>query len=140
MKNLPTEVIEAQCLLWLKNPVGSDTYNRVVETVKKYPEHFPWETKYNSIDDSVHRAYEDEKELLFNSFFPPTPMDIQPGEGMYAYMQRQNAEVISCNKPVDWDELSRNMQNKQKRDEDFSKAKQKLWIKHYKKFNLKYQE
>jgi len=140
MKDTPFEVIEAQCYLWAKNPVGGDTYNRIVKTVEKYPEYFPWETKYNSIDESVHKAYENEKELLYKSFFPTTPMDIQPGEGIYAWSKRISAEVISYNKPVDWDELFKNIKNRQERHEDFSKAKKKLWIKHYKKFNLKYQE
>lgn len=68
MENLPEDVAIVMAYLWTKTPCGSDMYKRIQETVKKYPEYFPWETKYNSIDDSVHRAYENEKELLFKSF------------------------------------------------------------------------
>jgi len=140
MENLPEDVAIVMAYLWTKTPVGSETYKRIEETVKKYPDYFPWETKYNSIDESVHRAYENEKELLYKSFFPQTKMDIQPGEGIYAWSKRRSQEVISYNTPVDWEELSKSMQDRQKRDEDFSKAKKKLRIKHYKKFNLKYQQ
>jgi len=138
MKDIPFEVIEAQCLLFLKNPVGMETYKRVEDTVKKYPEYFPWETKYNSINKSVHENYDKELSVLFDSFYPRTPMDIKPGEGIVAWESRQ--KVVKWGEPVDFDELSKNLTNKLNKDSDFKIAKKILWDKHYKKYKLKYQE
>ena len=60
-KDIPSEVYEAMCIGSL-SIVGMELYNRYQEIVKKYPEHFPWETKYNSIPSEVHEAYAIERD------------------------------------------------------------------------------
>lgn len=136
LENLP-EVIEAGFYLSMGQPVGQDLYNRIRNTVAKYPEHFPWETKYNSIDDSVHKKYEEEKSVLFNSFFPRTPMDIQPGEGIMAWSKRQNVQT----EPLTYEKLKSILDGisaRDKKEKEYSEAVKKLWNKHYKKYKLKY--
>lgn len=134
MKDLPANVIEAMFHLSNGSQVGLETYKCVEETVKQYPEYFPWETKYNSIDKSVHEKYEDELSLLFKSFFPPTPMDIQPGEGIYAWSKRVSEESFKNKEPFS----TKTITDKINKEYEFKKAKEKLWNKHYRKYKLKY--
>lgn len=65
-------------------------------------------------------------------------MDIKPGEGIVAWASRQ--KVANWGEPIDFDQLSKNLNSKLKKDSDFKTAKKKLWNKHYKKYKLKYQE
>ncbi len=39
-EDIPTEVLEAEVILYQKM-VGSFLYNKVLETIKKYPQYFP---------------------------------------------------------------------------------------------------
>lgn len=139
MKDLPVNVIEAMFHLSNGSQVGLETYKRVEETVKQYPEYFPWETKYNSIDSSVHEKYEEKLSSLFNSFFPPTPMDIQPGEGIYAWSMRMNEVSLKNQEPFSTKTIKA-FTDKINKQYEFKKAKEKLWNKHYKKYKLKYND
>lgn len=137
MKNLPANIIEAMFHLSNGSQVGLETYKRVHQTVEDYPEYFPWETKYNSIDKSVHEKYEEELSSLFKSFFPPTPMDIQSGEGIYAWSMRMTEEACKDQEPFSTKTIKA-FTDKIDKESNFKKAKQKLWNKHYKKYNLRY--
>lgn len=58
LQDTPNEVL---WVLLSPKMVGSDTYEEIERIIAKYPEYFPWETKYNSIPKEVHEAYIKEK-------------------------------------------------------------------------------
>lgn len=135
-KDIPNEVL---WVLTLPRCVGSDTYRRVEEIIAKYPEYFPWETKYNSIPKEVHQAYIKEK-------YPDRDEPIvctNDGEGLYSkiksepfiYREYTPKEIGECFKQLDI--ITANARNaaivQRKKDK-------KLWDKHYKKYNLEYRE
>jgi hypothetical protein len=137
LENLPYEVIEVIAYQMAKRPVGLETYNKIKETIDKYPQYFPWEHLYNSIPSEVHARYNAEELSLYYSFYPPSGGGMKQGEGIVAYASRLNEE--NKNKPTQsLEECIKDMfQASVKRKKQYEKEKKKLWDKHYKKYNLK---
>lgn len=133
--NIPSEVFVVFQLQKLGCPIGTETYNKCQEVIKKYPEHFPWEAKYNSIPQEVHDAYSKELMDEFKSKFDSIPK----GDGL---MKSLVSEGASKPRLKNFGEALRDMDNMFKEqhrqaEERLKKSKQ-LWDKHYKKYNLKY--
>jgi len=132
LEDIPNEVFWAQIVINTSQGVGIDTYEEVEKIIAKYPEYFPWETKYNSIPKEVHIAYLDEKYPDRNKPI----VCINDGRGIYQqinenpfeYRQYTFKEIIEF--LTDWD---KNIVTKKEQ------AK-KLWDKHYKKYNLEFRE
>lgn len=133
-EDIPNEVL---WVLALPRLVGSDTYKKAEEIIAKYPEYFPWETKYNSIPFEVHKAYNKEK-------YPDRDKPIPTGEGLIAEMKKSEIkhynDYLGKSFQEIWDDLL-NMEHqiRVKEAKRYKEAK-KLWDKHYKKYNLKFKE
>lgn len=56
-KDIPSEVLWVFALQYSCTPVGTSVFEECERIIAKYPEFFPWETKYNSIPQEVHDAY-----------------------------------------------------------------------------------
>lgn len=131
--DIPSEVWEAVCIAQL-GVVGMELFNRHQEIVKKYPEHFPWETKYNSIPNEVHKAFSTEinggtfEEILARATSNPI------------HHIEHNREYIS--KPINIREVFNNVlrfeEDRRERAEQREKENKKVWDKHYSKYNLPY--
>ena len=129
LQNIPDEVL---WVLTLPRYVGSDTYKKAEEIIAKYPEYFPWETKYNSIPKEVHQAYIKEK-------YPDKDEPIVCTGGIsqmikddsFVYKQLTSDEILQYFK--DWDKLLES-------DLEIKREDKKLWDKHYKKYNLEFRE
>lgn len=138
MKAIPFEVLEAGLIMQFGSPVGLETYNRIQDVIKRYPEYFPWENLYNSIDSEVHSAFEEEKSVLYYSFWPRQKLDMKPGEGLIGYMNRKTSErkdepakdLKTC--------LNEMFVEEPKKQREYEKQLKVLWNKHYKKYGLKW--
>ena len=123
----------------LSKYVGSEVYKEIQETTAKYPEWFPWETLYNSIDKTVHNDYIKAETELYFSFYPRAKSDdIREGEGLWGYVKRQPVY-----KPTE--ENLKSAVNylfveAPKIKRDYEIARKKLWNKHYSKYKLKFRE
>ena len=133
LQNIPDEVL---WVLTLPRYVGSDTYKKAEEIIAKYPEYFPWETKYNSIPKEVHQAYIKEK-------YPDKDEPIVCTGGI-SQMIKDEPFVYKEYTPEgigEWfkqlEVITRDAKNaaivQRKKDK-------KLWDKHYKKYNLEFRE
>lgn len=145
LDDIPKEVLYIQMMEASPFPwyVGIDEYNRVEAIKKKYPEHFPWHAKYNSIPKEVHDAYRNEVNPGWNK--PLVFDDIPYGNGI-------EAQINECgNTPSSFELTTKDVANifkdfieaSSKRDEEARKEKErikKIWDKHYKKYNLSYRE
>lgn len=133
-KDIPNEVL---WVLTLPRCVGSDTYRRVEEIIAKYPEYFPWETKYNSIPKEVHQAYIKEK-------YPDRDKPISCGEGLIAEMRKSEVKYYNdyLGKSFQelWDDLLNMEQQIRVKEAERYKKDKKLWDKHYKKYKLEFRE
>ena len=138
-KDIPDEVLWASVIISTSHGIGVDTYEKIEEIIAKYPEYFPWETKYNSIPKEVHQAYIKEK-------YPDRDKPIvctSDGEGLYSKIKNEPFvyRKYTPEEIVEWfrqlDTITTNARNaaivQRKKDK-------KLWDKHYKKYNLEYRE
>lgn len=119
--------------------VGTDQYNKIRQIQKKYPEWFPWETKYDEIPEEVHEAYKREAYpylyeaidvgALTKDKNDSTP--VKPWTDTYDGLTLETLNQFM-------DEMYNRMEEQErKRKEEKAKAK-KLWDKHYKKYGLEY--
>lgn len=131
MKNVPNDVLEAMVYLFNNQPVGQELYHKIENTIIKYPEYFPWETKYNSIDSSVHGLYDKEKSDIYYRFYPRK--EFKKGKGMIAYINRQQELSESLPKRP----LEKILKEIIEKEENYKKVEKTLWNKHYKKHKLK---
>lgn len=124
--------------------IGMSTLEKIKEIRKKYPDWFPWETKYDSIPKEVHEAYEKEAHPDKNIFdasleintkgidSPPwrdeqiehTPLTIKDIEDVVKALDDAYKE--------DW--------KRREKDRMELKRIRKIWNKHYGKYGLKYRE
>ena len=137
LQDIPNEVLWVYYIEKYVHYVGSDTYDKATEIIAKYPEYFPWETKYNSIPKEVHEAYIKEK-------YPDRDKPIPVGEGLIAEMKKSKVKYYNDYLGKSFDELWQDLLNieqqiRVKEAERYKKAK-KLWDKHYKKYNLEYRD
>jgi hypothetical protein len=144
LKNLPPEVIEAMIATsgYGTFYCGLEQYNRINNTIKKYPTYFPWENKYNSIPQQVHDEYQALIGKLNEEIYPKEEkhINILPGEGIFSYsIRKQPIETdFSAEKFKEvLQEIFFNIPEKRKK---FEKGKAKIWKKVYGKYKLEYNE
>lgn len=123
--------------------IGRSTLEKCIETIRKYPDHFPWEHQYTKIPNEVHEEFKDEMnpdrhkpvDWDWNNDPPRKSVMEQIKEKSYTYREVTYESVI---KMLD-DVITR--ENNERIAEQQQIAREKtIWNKHYKKYNLKYRE
>ena len=135
MKDIPWPVMKVGIYQQQKY-VSSDTYKDIQQTIKDYPEYFPWETLYNSIEQSVHDNYLKEEVLLSESFYPPSEPFKDISKGIWAHV-RSVEPYIHSKEAID-NAMEELFVNKPAKEKEYQKQLRQLWDKHYKQFNLKF--
>tara|TARA_R110000868_G_scaffold14426_4_gene67220 strand:+ start:31335 stop:31772 length:438 start_codon:yes stop_codon:yes gene_type:complete len=142
IENAPHEVIEAMVACSWNGTFycGEEQYKRINDTIKKYPEYFPWETKYNSISKEVHDKYKLAISQLHDTIYPKAGKvnDMIPGEGIFSYIRRQPVEPLT-EKTIK-DAFKYMFVTLPKQQSLFETEKRRIWNKFYKKYNLKYRD
>lgn len=119
---------------------GAEQYKRISDTIKKYPEYFPWETKYNSIPKEVHDKYKKLINQLHDTIYPKVEEvnDMIPGEGIYSYINRQ--PIIPLTKKTMDEALKYMFVTAPKQHALYEEGKRRIWKDVYSKYKLKYHE
>lgn len=137
LDDMPIEV------LWVFNVklmgvCGSSTLDEVNRIIEIYPEWFPWETKYNSIPEEVHRMYRDELDPGWDK-----PIEFKKrskvGEGLYAMVVRSNtvqrqskiSDIISA-----FTDLQKSCNERIIEEGKKFKREVEIWNKYYSKYEL----
>lgn len=129
---IPDDVLFAWGIKASCGGVGLETYQKLEDTIMRYPEYFPWERKHASIPKEVHNAYHAEK-------YPDGAITITKGMGIL--------ELIECSKEEDAEPKKPSVWSREYIDEFFEAleepykkyvADKALWDKHYAKFGLEY--
>lgn len=143
-EDIPEEVRRVWVYQYCGHAVGIDTWNEINAVIKAYPEYFPWETKYNSIPQSVHDAYNKEKYAWMDKLYQkPHP------EGYIGLIPTimQMDEVLKEAPPEPqmtiheiFIMLSKQEDDKRKRQQEQDENNKALWDKHYKTYGLEYRK
>lgn len=124
--------------------VGMDQYNKIKEIQNKYPEWFPWETKYDSIPEDIHEAYRRE---AFPWLYEPISIATLPED---EYVPKSIMEWSESAPVTDTPEFTyetfikavkETYEHLKEEDRKYREAKikaKKLWDKYYKKHGLQY--
>lgn len=92
------------------------------------------------VPQEVHDKYYEEKEELRLKFYPRKESDIQPGEGLWNWVKRQEATPTKITN-LDIQELAEKVfVTAPKIKKEYETEKRKLWNKHYEKYKLRYKE
>lgn len=137
--NIPQDVSWVWAIKYSRVAVGIETYNRIEEIIKEYPEFFPWENKYASIPNCVHEAYRNEK-------YPPWGGIIKKGKngkGIWELMQekpkrRRKTKCIDIRQVIQ--EMFEHQEKCRRKEERQKKKDRKLWDKYYKPYRLEYRD
>jgi len=130
--NIPKEVAEAMCIR-MSRFVGKARMDRYQDIVARYPEWFPWETKYRSVPQEVHDAYWKEK-------YPPLDFS-KPRKGLWEQINKKPQKIKKgeAQSIVEMLEELFKIEKKQRKKEIARKKKdKKLWDKYYKPYKLEY--
>lgn len=135
--DVPLEVWEVWAIQLVGQPVGMKTWNRCNETIKRYPEYFPWEYKYDKIPKEVHQAYDREAHperyeplnLENREWFtgiipnipPPEPQPERTISEMFSLLVKQEREA----------------EDRKRAEKKKAKA---IWNKHYYKYDLEFRD
>lgn len=133
IQEMPEEVIWASFITL--NPIGLDTYIKVKEIMKKYPEYFPYETLYDSIPEEVHKAYQDHMERIWERRI--RKFEKKPTYP-YPYSSGSPLTINSLWETVYQMEESYEREERRKRLR--KRADRRIWNKYYKPYKLKYRE
>lgn len=140
---IPDEVLTYQAILYGSGGmVGLGTYNRMKDIENRYPEWFPWETKYKSIPQEVHDAYLDEK--YPNRHKPLHWQSEYTGIGILKAMERHQGnrpfKMPETQKEFSdmWAEIISKEQQMREQEKEKYEVEKKLWDKHYRKYKLEY--
>lgn len=143
-EKIPNEVWWAHMVLNAGNPVGSFVYGELERIIKQYPKHFPWETKYNSIPEEVHKAYKLEVYGKDIDYLKMTLFDEVPiGKGLEEQIKEAENGAIKmpytgeCTKQ-DFIDFFNTLAENEKREQEEERRIINIWNKHYKKYNLSY--
>lgn len=87
--------------------IGTKQYDRLQEIISKYPEEFPWETKYRSIPKETHEAFNREwekegREIAQEDDFPDTS-HLDPIESIFKisqYHDRRRLRLLRRQKQI----------------------------------------
>lgn len=137
IKEIPSDVIWATYIINFVKYVGEDVYNKVEDVIKKYPEYFPWETKYNNVPKEVHEAYIKEK-------YPYKDKPITCTGGILSQMREAEVKdyIDYSKKSLEevWEDFIRLEEDVRLKEKERYNKDRTLWDKHYKKYNLEYRE
>lgn len=137
--DIPSEVSWALVIIQTNQEIGCDTYEEIERIIAKYPEYFPWETKYNSIPKEVHEAYIKEK-------YPDRDKPIvctSDGEGLYSKIKIEPFiyKEYTSDEIMEWFRQLETIVVKERNEAALQRKKdKKLWDKYYKKYNLEYRK
>jgi hypothetical protein len=144
-QDIPQEVWWVWAIQWSRKAVGLQTLEDVKHVIRKYPQHFPWETKYNSIPQEVHDAYYKEKHPWVEDDIWSRPDD-ESYIGLIPTLMKMN-EIIKEQPPepeksisemfADLFKMEEDKRRRQKEEDENNKA---LWDKHYKPYGLEYRK
>lgn len=150
-KNIPSEV--AQVMAWQMGAVNgrlyvdADQYTKIQNTIAKYPNYFPEETKWNKIPSSVHTEYQKDISEAHDRLIPKKEGELEmiEGEGMFGYIERlhkHQMELAEKNKgkKLNFEENMKTLFLDMEREGDFREAKKLIWKKHYGKYNVKFDD
>lgn len=130
---------------WIRM-IGMSILEKIKEIQKKYPDWFPWETKYDSIPKEVHDAY-------YNEINPPIQEDqeqIQCSGGGILEEIKKMPELSFEYDPhkVTMDDLTQAIKMlNEEQEAQIERCKQlkarkakekKIWDKHYGKYGIEY--
>jgi len=133
------EIVEA--LFIMQRPyVGMSQLNRLNEIIAKYPEYFPWETKYRETPKEVHEAFRKE---AYPSIYEERPIEFTGGIGggimdqikksTYTHPPKEPFNLVKAF------EEAMNKQIEEERNQAKEEARVKaIWDKHYKPYNIEY--
>lgn len=140
---MPEEVFTVKAWNHFGTAVGEELFNWAKGVMKKYPEHFPWEAKYDSIPEEVHVAYR-------NEAFPPIDWEAfsaNSGGGIMAVIDESNKEAEARyeenkNKSLAqmFDEIFEMSEHQRLKEEQAYKVSKAIWDRHYKKYGLPYRK
>ncbi len=141
-KEIPSEVMWAGMIIYYNQPVGTTVYEKIKEIISKYPEHFPWETKYNNIPEDVHSAYKLEAHgKLIDYLKMPLFNETQSGEGVESQINKiQNPTCYKEATKQDFIDFMDLLTKKEEDERNEDIRIRKIWNKHYKKYNLEYRK
>lgn len=142
---MPKDIEEYQTIMMITGGVmGLKMYNRCEEIIDNNPDYFPWEHRYKSIPEGVHKAYLDEKyperDLpLFGSiennstkFDGIIPSIMNNGNNVNFTI---NGSIIDM-----FQELINENCRRRKEDMELDIVDKALWDKHYSKYKLEYRK
>lgn len=139
MSDIPDEVWWVT-VMQMQPYIGMSAYEKMTEIMARYPEYFPWETKYNSIPNDVHEAFRNE---CWPDAFKGWDIPIVCDKGFFAQIKEQGP-VYTGELPKGetffslYEKHIANLK-KQERDEIIeNKRLKKIWDKHYSKYGLPY--
>jgi len=132
--DVPAEVWEVWAIQIAGQPVGMVTWERCNEIIKRHPEWFPWEHKYDKIPKSVHEAYKAEA-------FPPFDFSTLNSQDEFVgiipelpIINNQNglslSEILSA--------FVKQEKEARERRADKQKKSKALWDKYYSIYGLEY--
>lgn len=137
IEDVPADVWEVWAIRMVGQPIGMTTWNRCNEIIKRYPEWFEWEHKYDKIPKEAHEAYQREAHPeryepiklgteegfvgIIPSLSPPQPEPERSLKEVFAMLFKQQQEA------------------RELKDAENKKAKA-IWDKHYSKYGLEYRE
>ena len=132
------EVIWAYFMLKGRQPVGVKIHEQILDVVKKYPEHFPWESKYMSIPKEVHEAFYKECNPDWDK-----PVEVlNDGKGLMEHIREQGTTAYTSSSNEDLARAFSDMvqweENRRKEVDKREKEVRRIWKKHYKKYSLPY--
>lgn len=135
INDIPNECWWVFCIQKSGQPIGMDMFNKCQDIIKRHPQHFPWETKYNSIPDSVHEGYRNEVnggvDLGIVPIFKGDNSGVSVGSEKVTY------------KPLTSDDLRqffKYFEDADERDRKSLSERKRIWKKWYRKFGLSYRD
>lgn len=128
---MPEEVKWAIGTMICMPMMGANLYNKIKDIIERYPQYFPWEHKYSSIPEDVHKAYREELEVTLSLYLDrEKPIYSPPKDNgdFYEYMQACIDFIHQCGiRNID-ERIAAN------------KIEKEIWDKHYSKFGLEFRE
>ncbi len=147
---IPAEVWKVWAMQYSCSFVGLETLNEINDIIAKYPQHFPWETKYNSLPKEVHEAFR--KECYPSLYEPYEPFkyegtslidDVKNGKGIIDISKPKNVTL----KPFtakdfleSWEKMINDEQERKQKEFERKERIRKIWDKHYKQYGLECRE
>lgn len=137
---MPAEVQEVMAYSIIGH-VGSSTMDRIQDIINRYPEWFPWEHKWKSIPENVHRAYLKESSETADRHGKKVKKereklkqkDADRNSGLENGFTLKHIENLFTTM-WEQDDLTRKQKNR------WRNIDRKIWNKHYKQYNLEYRK